>query len=161
MDRTRSCRAWALGGLWLFVLGLAAGGAGQAKPEGRADKVVKAVTLEDVQSVLGMARNSISGVSDFSQGDRGEVIIAYRYYDADQANFEIDFANEIAPHIQTLYKLFKDLDRIRFQVVVPGPGVPLWKPFAEIQIDRKTVEDLRWTGFVARYILEQVLKNRK
>ncbi len=146
----------------LSVAGLLTLGAAAPAAQGQSEKAVKAVTLGDIQSVLGTARDDVSGVSDFSQGDRGEVIVAYRYYDADQANYEIDFANEIAPRIQTLYRIVKGLDRVRFQIVVPEPsGVPMWKPFAEFQIDRKTVEELRWTGFVARYILEQVLQNKK
>lgn len=147
----------------LALAGLLTTAAVAAPPAlGQAGTAAKAVTLGDIQSVLGVARDDMSGVSDFSQGDRGEVIIAYRYYDADQANYEIDFANEIAPRIQTLYRIVKGLDRVRFQIVVPEPsGVPMWKPFAEFHIDRKTVEELHWTGFVARYILEQVLQNKK
>lgn len=158
----RSFRALSLVGLMALALTVASAAAAQAKPAGSAEKAVKALTADDIRSVLGAARDDVSGVSDFSQGDDGGIIIAYRYYDADQENFEMDFATEIAPRIQTLYRHFKGLDRVRFQVVVPEPsGVPMWRPFADFVLDRKTVEDLHWTGFVARYILGQVLKNKK
>jgi hypothetical protein len=162
MNLSKTVVTLALGGF--LALGLAAAPAArdQARPQGQAEKAVKAVSIDDVRSVLGAARDDLSGVADFSQGDNGEVVIAYRYYDADQANFEIDFANEIAPRIQSLYKAIKGLDRLRFQVVVPGSsGAPMWAPFADFQMDRKTIEELHWTGFVARYILEQVLQDRK
>lgn len=162
MKPTKCGLALAAGGLWLLSLALPSVASAQARPSDPAGKPAKAVTLEDVRSVLGTARDDISGVSDFSQDGRGEVVIAYRYDDADQENFEIDFANEIAPRVQALYKHFKALDRVRFQVVVPDPsGVPMGKPFADFLIDRKTIEELHWTGFVSRYILEQVLKDRK
>jgi hypothetical protein len=119
------------------------------------------VTLSDLRSVLGAANDFVSGVSDFSQGN-GEVIITYRYYDVDMENYETDFSNEIAPRIQVLYKKFKTLDRVHFQIIAISDSQPgIWKPFAEFVTDRKTIEELHWTGFVARYVMEQVIKNRK
>jgi len=124
--------------------------------------VVRAVTLEEVQSVLGAPKDDASGVSDFSIGNDGEAVIAYRYYDVDQDNYETDFASEIAPRIQSLYKKIKGLDRMRFQILVNDPSAsPMWKPFSEFTMDRKTLEKLHWTWFVARDVLDQVLKNEK
>lgn len=157
---------------WMFriliagaILGLtAASAAAQAKPTPSPsdEKVVREVTLRQIRSVLGIATDDISGVTDFSQGDNGEVIIAYRYYDVDQANYETDFASEITPRIQAMYNRFKNLDRVRFQVVTNDPSGSLqWVRFSEFVIDRKTIADLHYTWFVARYILDQVLKNRR
>lgn len=132
----------------------------QAKPA--PEKVVNMVTLSQVRSVLGEAGEDNSGVSDFSQGGDGEVIIAYRYYDVDKANYETDFASEITPRIQTMFIKFKNFDRVRFQIVTNNPSAPpLWIPFSEFVIDRKTVEDLHYTWFVARYILDQTLKHKR
>ncbi len=133
---------------------------GTAGPAGQKSGI--APTLESVQSVLGMPKDDVSGVSDFRLRDSGEALIVYRYYDVDQDNYETDFASEIAPRIQALYKKLKDLDRVRFQIETNDPSTPLlWKPFSEFAMDRKTVDKLHWTWFVARDILDQVLKNEK
>jgi hypothetical protein len=136
----------------------------QTKPQAPManEKVVNEVTFSEVQSVLGKALDDNSGVSDFSLGGNGEVIIAYRYYDVDQANYETDFASEITPRIQQMFKRFKNFNRVRFQIVTNNPSAPpLWIPFSEFVIDRKTLEDLHYTWFVARYILDQTLKNKR
>jgi hypothetical protein len=149
----------------LLIFGLTAGSAlAQAKPTPapEKEKVVNEVTLSEVRAVLGTARDDHSGVADFSQGDNGEVIIAYHYYDVDEANYETDFASEITPKIQHMYKRFKNFNRVRFEVVTNNPSAPpLWVPFSEFVIDRKTIEELHYTWFVARYILDQTLKNKK
>ncbi len=125
-------------------------------------KIMDELTLPDMRAVLGTPTDDASGVSDFSQGDNGEVIIAYHYYDVDQDNYETDFASEMAPRIQVLYKKFKNLDRVRFEIVTNNPSAPpLWKPFSQFTMDRKTLEKLHWTWFVARDILDQVLRNEK
>jgi hypothetical protein len=126
------------------------------------EKVINAVTFKEVQTVLGVARDDNSGISDFSQGDNGGVIIAYHYYDVDQANYENDFSMDITPKIQQMYKKFKNFDRVRFEVITNNPSAPpLWIPFASFEVDRKTVEQLHFTWFVARYVLDEVLKNKK
>ncbi|GEM_PF-1477657 len=126
------------------------------------ENVVNEVTLSEVQSTLGTARDDRSGVSDFSPGDDGRVIIAYHYYDVDESNYENDFTMDITPKIQQMYKKFKNFDKVRFEVVTNNPAAPpLWIPFAAFDIDRKTIEQLHYTYFVAKYILDQTLKNKK
>jgi hypothetical protein len=135
----------------------------QSKKAAEPTKVeaVEPITLDDVKSVLGAANDYASGVVDFSQGI-DEVIIAYRYYDADLQNYETDFASEMASRVQALYKKFRALDRIHFQVTANSPTTPnLWRPFTEFVLDRKTVEEIHWTGFLARYLLDLAIKNRK
>jgi len=138
--------------------------AAQAKPQTPPvkEKTINEVTLSEVRTVLGTARDDHSGVSDFSQGDNGEVIITYQYYDVDESNYETDFAMDITPRIQQMYKRFKNFNRVRFEIVTNNPSAPpLWMPFAVFAIDRKTIEELHYTWFVSRYILDQVLKNKK
>ena len=138
--------------------------ASQAPKTGQAVKprVIDELTLPEMRTVLGTPRDDSSGISDFSQGDDGGIIIAYHYYDVDQDNYETDFASEIAPKLQSLYKKYKNLDRVTFEIVTNNPDAPpLWKPFSEFTMDRKTLEKLHWTWFVARDVLDQVLKNEK
>jgi hypothetical protein len=148
------------------ILCLAVGTAGAAQAPQKTQpiktKTIEEMTLPDVRAVLGMPMDDTSGVSDFTLGDNREVIIAYQYYDVDLDNYETDFASEIAPKIQNLYKRFKNLDRVRFEIVTNDPtGYPQWKPFSQFSMDRKTLEKLHWTWFVSRDILDQVLKNEK
>jgi hypothetical protein len=125
-------------------------------------RVFDELTLPEMRTVLGTPRDDSSGISDFSQGDDGGIIVAYHYYDVDQDNYETDFASEIAPKLQALYKKYKNLDKVTFQIETNNPDAPpLWKPFSEFTMDRKTLEKLHWTWFVARDVLDQVLKNEK
>jgi hypothetical protein len=137
--------------------------AGQARPASTStEKAVQELTIDDMRSVLGTPRDDASGVSDFSLEDKGEVFIAYRYYDVDEDNYETDFATEIAPKIQSLFKKFRSLDRVRFEIMTNRPtDSPLWKPLSQFALDRKTLEKLHWTWFVSRDILDQVLRNEK
>lgn len=149
----------------IAILGLTSlSRAAQAKPTSgpSEEKVVKEVTLRQVRAILGMAADDLSGVADFSLGGNGEIVVAYHYYDIDQANYETDFASEITPRIQQMYKKFKTFDRVRFEIEANNPSAPpLWIPFSEFVIDRKTIEDLHYSWFVARYILDQTLKHKR
>ena len=60
-----------------------------------------------------------------------------------------------------MYKKFKNLDRVRFEIVTNDPATAQWKPFSQFTMDRKTLEKLHWTWFVARDILDQVLRHEK
>jgi hypothetical protein len=145
-----------------LILGLALVAALAAQTQQTKVKVIDEITLPVLRSVLGTPMDDASGISDFSHGDNGEIIIAYHYYDVDRDNYETDFASEIAPRIQNLYAKFKNLDRVRFEIVTNNPAAPpLWKPFSQFTMDRQTLEKLHWTWFVVRDILDQVLKNEK
>jgi hypothetical protein len=119
------------------------------------------LSLADARSALGTAGDYASGVVDVTHGS-GVLIISYRYYDADLENYETDFASEIAPRIQALFREYRTLDRIRLQVTSNSPVTSgLWQHFADFELDRRTVEEIHWTGFLARYILDLVIKNRR
>jgi len=153
-----------LGSILILCLVLVPVLAAQAPKPGQAvkTKVIDELTLPEMRTVLGTPRDDSSGISDFSQGDDGGIIIAYHYYDVDRDNYETDFASEIAPKLQALYKKYKNLDRVTFEIVTNNPDAPpLWKPFSEFTMDRKTLEKLHWTWFVARDVLDQVLRNEK
>lgn len=68
----------------------------------------------------------------------------------------------LAPRVRSLFKRFPTLDRVHFQVTSNNPVTAgLWEPFTEFALDRKTVEEIHWTGFLARYILDLVIENKK
>ncbi len=121
------------------------------------------ITLDGVKAVLGTANDYASGALDVTQGSGSDqLIVAYRYYDVDLQNYESDFASELAPRVQALFKRFPTIERVRFQVTANNPVTAgLWEPFTEFELDRKTVEEIHWTGFLARDILDLVIKNRR
>jgi hypothetical protein len=119
------------------------------------------MTLDEVKAVFGVANDFASGAVDLTKGET-EVIVAYRYYDVDLQNYEADFSMEVAPKVQAFFRKFKTVENLHFQVMANDAATPgLWKPFSEFTLDRKTVEKIQWTGLLAKYIEEQVLKTRK
>jgi len=162
MRTDRSARVAVAAVLFVLAVGFSAACRGGNGPEASSSVPLSSpVTLDQLKSVLGAANDYVSGVVDVTQGT-GELIIAYRYYDVDLQNYETDFASEMAPRIQALYKKFGSLDRVRFQVTSNNPVTAgLWQSFTEFSLDRKTVEEIHWTGFLARHILDLVIKNKK
>lgn len=119
------------------------------------------MSLDEVKAVFGAANDYASGAVDVNHGEN-EVIVAYRYYDVDLQNYEADFSAEAAPKIQAFFRKFKTVDNLHLQVMANDASTPgLWKPFSEFTLDRKTVEKIQWTGLLAKYIEEQVLKTKK
>lgn len=164
MTSRRNSAALILGMALILCAAVGPALAGQASKPGQTVKprVIDELTLPEMRVVLGTPRDDSSGISDFSQGDDGGIIIAYHYYDVDRDNYETDFASEIAPKLQALYQKYKNLDRVTFEIVTNNRDAPpLWKPFSEFTMDRKTLEKLHWTWFVARDVLDQVLRNEK
>jgi hypothetical protein len=122
---------------------------------------VEPMTLDEVKTVFGVANDYASGAVDLTNGAT-EVIVAYRYYDVDLQNYEADFSAEVAPKVQAFFRKFKTVDNLHLQVMANDASTPgLWKPFSEFTLDRKTVEKIQWTGLLAKYIEEQVLKTKK
>jgi hypothetical protein len=119
------------------------------------------MTLDEAKAVLGAANDFASGAVDVSSGE-GQVIVAYRYYDVDLQNYEADFSAEVAPKVQAFFRKFKTVDNLHLQVMANDASTPgLWKPFSEFTLDRKTVEKIQWTGMLAKYIEDEVLKTKK
>jgi len=158
----RMRRQMVLRGIVCLLTAALAGGAAGRETNARGGRSAdEPVSLESIKSVLGMAGDYASGVVDLTR-DESEIVIAYRFYDPDGENYETDFATELAPRIQALYKKFPGLNRIRLQVIANDDHNPgLWKPFVQLSFDRKTIEEIRWTGFLARYLLDETLKSRK
>jgi hypothetical protein len=163
MNTAKYSRLKILGYLWLVVLIAAFSAACQGKKAepSPGTSAGELFTIDEIKSVLGTAKADVSGVVDVTNGE-GEVIVTYRYFDVDRDNYETDFASEMAPKIQLLYKRYKALDRIHLQITANDPlNADVWKSFAEFTVDRKTVEEIHWTGFLARYLLDKVLKSKK
>jgi hypothetical protein len=114
-------------------------------------------TLDVLKPILGEAREDNSGVLDVT-GDATELIISYRYFDADQLNYDDDMVKELGPKIEALYAKFKKLDRVVFQVTTNKPLAPgEWKPFANFALNRKMVDDLDWSVILTGDFFKNVI----
>jgi len=153
-------------GPWVVFAGLAmvlAGGGYACRKASSDPKPALAgpLSLESVKTVLGAAGDFASGAVDLTK-DGAVVVIAFRFYDPDRENYETDFATELAPRIQALYQRFPEIDQIRLDVIANDPDQEgMWKPFVELVLDRKTITEIRWTGFLARYLLDRTIASRR
>ena len=163
MLKTIICPAKLIGtaGLILVVFGALAACKGK---EGEALKPVEeqaVYTLDVLKPVLGEAREDNSGVLDVT-GGANELIISYRYFDADKLNYDDDMAKELGPKIEALYAKFNKLDRAVFQVTANDPLVPgKWKPYVNFALTRKSVEELDWSSILTVDFFKNVIELKR
>ncbi len=133
---------------------------GKAVEEAKPLAPAEVVSFDTLKPILGEAKEDAAGVLDVTKGE-GEVIISYRYYDADLANIDNDMVTELAPKIQALYKNFKTIDRVVFQVSINGPVPSEWKPYSSFALTRKIVGEIQWSGILAEDFLRAVLEHQR
>jgi hypothetical protein len=133
---------------------------GKEAKEIKAVQSAEAISLDKLKPVLGEAKDDVSGVVDVTS-DAAQLIIAYRYYDADLQNIDNDLVTELAPKIQKLYRDFRGLDRVVFEItantVTPGE----WKPYISFALTRKIVDEIQWSGVLAEDFLRMVLDYKR
>jgi hypothetical protein len=118
-------------------------------------------TLDVLKPILGEAREDNSGVLDVT-GDANELIVSYRYYDGDAQNYDDDMVRELVPKIEAMYKTFKALDRVVFQLTTNNPLVPgEWKPYVNFALNRKTVDELEWSGILTADFFKGVIELKR
>jgi hypothetical protein len=137
-------------------------GACKGKTVEEAKPVVPAeiVSLETLKPVLGEAKEDVAGVIDVTQNG-AEVVINYRYYDADLQNVDNDMVTELAPKIQALYKNFKTLDRVVFRITLNGATPGEWKLYSGFALTRKIVGEIQWSGILAEDFVRSALEHKR
>jgi hypothetical protein len=133
---------------------------GKAVEEAKPLAPAEVVSLDTLKPILGEAKDDVSGILDVTK-DEGEVMVSYRYYDADLANIDNDMVTDLAPKIQALYKNFKTLDRVVFQISVNGMTPAEWKPYSSFALTRKIVGEIQWSGILAEDFLRSVLEHQR
>jgi len=118
------------------------------------------VSLETLKPILGEAKEDVPGVLDVTQNG-GEVVINYRYFDADLQNIDNDMVTELAPKIQALYKNFKTLDRVVFRISINGVTPSEWKPYSGFALTRKIVGEIQWSGILAEDFVRSALEHKR
>lgn len=123
----------------------------------RAGGPAETITLDQLKPVLGEAREDNSGVVDVT-GDSNNLIISYRYFDADLKDYDDGLVKDLAPKIEALYRQFKNLNRVEFQVAVNDPQVPgKWKAYVNFAVHRKLVEKLEWSKILTDDFFRNVI----
>lgn len=146
-----------IGILALVIIGFTAGCKGKKGDDPKPVAEQETFTMDVLKPVLGEAREDVSGILDVT-GDANELVISYRYFDADLANYDDDLVKELGPKIEALYLKFKTLDRVVFQVTVNNPEAPgEWKPYANFAVNRKKVDELEWSGILTADFFQNVL----
>jgi len=133
---------------------------GKAVEETKPLAPAEVVSLETLKPILGEAKDDMPGVLDVTPGEN-EVILSYRYYDADMQDIDNDMVTELAPKIQALYKDFKTLDRVVFQISVNSETPGEFKPYSSFALTRKIVDEIQWSGLLAEDFIRSVLEHRR
>jgi hypothetical protein len=144
--------------LALMIVGFLGGCKGKRSGELKPVSEEEVFTLNTLKPVLGEARDDASGILDVT-GDARELIISYRYYDVDLKNYDDDMVRELAPKIEAMYKKFKTLNRVVFQLTTNNPLVPgEWKPYVNFALNRKIVEQVEWSGILTADFFKNVIE---
>jgi hypothetical protein len=140
--------------LGLFVLaGLVLAGTAACRAEKSAASktrviIEEPVTLAALLPVFGDAKDTKSGLADFSQSDT-EIVVSYHLYLADLTNADKEIARDLAPKIRRLYGHFGSVDRARFEVLVPDLSSPDdWNPYVSFALTRKIVRETGWSDLL-------------
>lgn len=132
---------------------------GKAVEETKPLAPAEVVSLETLKPILGEARDDMPGILD-AVVEADEVTISYRYYDADMQNIDNDMVTELAPKIQALYKDFKTIDRVVFQVSINSETPGEFKPYSSFALTRKIVDEIQWSGILAEDFIKSVLEHK-
>jgi len=145
-------------GLLILLAGLS--GACKAKKSETSEEpsgTAEMIGLDQLKPVLGEAREDNSGVVDVS-GDSNNLIISYRYFDSDLKDYDDGLVKDLAPKIEALYKQFKNLKRVEFQVAVNDPQVPgKWKAYVDFAVHKKLIEKMEWSNILTDDFFRNVI----
>jgi hypothetical protein len=133
---------------------------GKAVEEAKPLAPAEVISLETLKPILGEAKDDMSGVQDVAV-EADEVVIGYRYFDADLQNIDNDMVAELAPKIQALYKEFKTADRVVFQISINTEAPGEWKAYSSFALTRKIVDEIQWSGILAEDFLRAVLEHKR
>jgi hypothetical protein len=133
---------------------------GKAVEEAKPLVPAEVVSLDTLKPIFGEAMDDMSGVQDVSV-DPEEVVISYRYFDADLQDIDNDLVTELAPKIQALYKDFKTVDKVIFQVSVNTEAPGEYKPYSSFALTRKIVDEIEWSGLLAEDFFRTVLDHKR
>jgi len=106
------------------------------------------LSLAALTPVLGEAKDTSSGLADFTQSEK-EIILSYHIYLTDRTNADAEIARDLAPKIRRLYGHFESVDRASFEVSLPDTASSVgWKPYVSFVLTRKIVKETGWSDLL-------------
>ena len=108
------------------------------------------ISVDTLAAVLGKSQDANSGISELSKTPEG-LVINYHLYLPEQKDFDALIGADLAPKIQKLYRTFKTIDRVTFNVetgVMADP--PSLQPYCSFEMTRRIYEETNWTNLLAR-----------
>jgi hypothetical protein len=160
MKKSFQFAIYVAGLIGLVILLAALSGACKAKKSETSEEpsgTAEIIGLDQLKPVLGEAREDNSGVVDVS-GDSNNLIISYRYFNPDLKNYDDGLVKDLAPKIEALFKQFKNLKRVQFQVAVNDPQVPgKWKAYVDFAVHKKLIEKMEWSNILTDDFFRNVI----
>jgi hypothetical protein len=108
------------------------------------------ITLQTFAAVLGNAEAETSGIAALEKTDTG-LVVNYHLYLPEAQDFDELIGKDLAPKIEQLYKTFKTIDEVTFDVRTPDvAGTGAWRSYCSFDMTRKIYNELNWTNLLAR-----------
>ncbi len=108
------------------------------------------ITLQSFETVLGKPEAEYSGIAALDKTDQG-LVVKYHLYLPEAQDFDMLIGQDLAPKIEKLYKTFKTIDFVTFDVRTPDlAGTGEYRQYCSFDMTRKTFNELDWTNLLAR-----------
>jgi hypothetical protein len=117
------------------------------------------LTLTMIAPIFGQAEGNNPGAHAVFETSSG-VTIVYYFRPSELTRFDQEIGPDLAPKIQELYKEFSGLDRVVFDVYLPGPEDKSWRSYVSFELTRRIVDETNWTDFLSEDFLK-VVQNLK
>ncbi|MEW5900138.1 MAG: hypothetical protein AB1715_01605 [Acidobacteriota bacterium] len=108
------------------------------------------ITLQTFATVLGKAEPQASGIDELRKEEQG-LVVHYHLYLPEAQDFDELIGQDLAPKINQLYRAFKTIDKVTFEVETPDLAeTGEYRPYCGFDMTRKIYNQLNWTNLLAR-----------
>jgi hypothetical protein len=146
MKEKRVSLLWSLLVLAFLAMILMPACKGKEGPPAQAEEI----TLQTFATVLGKAEAGTSGIAALDKTDQG-LVVNYHLYLPEAQDFDELIGKDLAPKVEQLYKTFKTIDEVTFDVRTPDvAGTGEWRQYCSFDMTRKIYSQLDWTHLLAR-----------
>jgi hypothetical protein len=119
---------------------------GKEGPPAQAEEI----TLQSFAAILGNAEAGTSGIAALEKTDQG-LVVNYHLYLPEAQDFDELIGTDLAPKVEQLYKTFKTIDEVTFDVRTPDVAeVGEWRQYCTFDMTRRIYNQLNWTNLLAR-----------
>jgi hypothetical protein len=108
------------------------------------------ITLQTFAEVLGKAEAQTSGIAELEKTGE-DLVVKYYLYLPEPQDFDELIGKDLAPKIEQLYKTFKTLNKVKFDVETPDLAeTGKWRPYCSFYMTRRIYNQLNWTNLLSR-----------